>query len=77
MGPKFTLAGATPESNPDTLLSTNEQTSPLREASASDLLPTDDDDGLVISLSIIFKKFVAIVFRMSLKLFPFNKSNYC
>ncbi|GBM42389.1 E3 ubiquitin-protein ligase HUWE1 [Araneus ventricosus] len=45
-------AGVTPESNPDTLLSTNEQTSPLREASASDLLPTDDDDGLVIPLTI-------------------------
>ncbi|XP_035221251.1 E3 ubiquitin-protein ligase HUWE1-like, partial [Stegodyphus dumicola] len=42
---------ASPESNPDTLPSTD-QPSPLRDVSGTDLLPTDDDDGLVIPLSI-------------------------
>ncbi|GFT18781.1 e3 ubiquitin-protein ligase HUWE1 [Nephila pilipes] len=45
-------ATSSPESNPDTLISTTDQTSPLRETSASDLLPNDDDDGLIIPLTI-------------------------
>ncbi|KFM70449.1 E3 ubiquitin-protein ligase HUWE1, partial [Stegodyphus mimosarum] len=42
---------ASPESNPDTSSATD-QPSPLRDVSGTDLLPTDDDDGLVIPLSI-------------------------
>ncbi|GFY42597.1 e3 ubiquitin-protein ligase HUWE1 [Trichonephila inaurata madagascariensis] len=42
---------ASPESTLDALISANDQNSPLRESSASDLLP-DDDDGLIIPLTI-------------------------
>ncbi|KAF8790741.1 E3 ubiquitin-protein ligase HUWE1 like protein [Argiope bruennichi] len=44
--------GGTSESNPDSAVSTNEQTSPLREANTNDLLQTDDDDALVIPLAL-------------------------
>ncbi|GFW06194.1 e3 ubiquitin-protein ligase HUWE1 [Trichonephila clavipes] len=43
---------ASPESTLDALISGNDQNSPLRESSASDLLPNDDDDGLIIPLTI-------------------------
>ncbi|GFQ86462.1 e3 ubiquitin-protein ligase HUWE1 [Trichonephila clavata] len=43
---------ASPESTLDAYISANEQNSPLRETSASDLLPNDDDDGLIIPLTI-------------------------